>query len=720
MPAGILRDRFFLGFMALLTVLVVPLFLPFWTEAQLGYYFGLYAHVPPLATLLIGLLLASRQATRPRERLFFLLLSLAHLAWLILRLGDIVVSDELFASVPYSLWSDSWYLGFYLCLALALQMQPYRASPLSAWGRLQRLSAASQVVLGVGLLAYFAVIPGHLQPDHYFSGLPSMKLYVVLDVYLLGWCSWTLANCRTQPFRRVHGLLLLTFALYLTTDVLEALDYSEVLPTEAGGWTEVLYFLPYATTLLAARAFQRARPGPSRSANIVLPAPTATKASSVALVSLLALPAVHMTLLLGEPWEADLQAARTGCVLLTCAALAALAIAHQRLLIEQNRRLEREQRRFKQQLQLSRTMEAVGRLAGGIAHDFNNLLQVISGSCELLRKADHRDSRPFLHEIEAATTHAVELTHHLMALGTERSLHPRELDIDALLRGLLPMLKRLCGEGVLVSLHTGAPGVRVFLDPSPFEHAILNLVSNACDALGGTGSVGISTRLDPQSSQHLLVEVEDDGPGIPPGIRERVFEPFYTTKNVGQGTGLGLSMAYQFALQSGGSIQLTRAAGGGACFTLRFPVRSEPPPLEAPPPTRGSSQARTPRRLVLAEDDGSVRRALQHLLVHAGFEVITAGDGQEALELLHEATPPIDLLVTDLVMPRMSGTALIAAARRELPDLPVLALTGYPRGEGEAGGLPEDLPVLEKPVTGQKLLDAIERLFPVERVVDAR
>ena len=342
--------------------------------------------------------------------------------------------------------------------------------------------------------------------------------------------------------------------------------------------------------------------------------------------------------------------------------------------ITERKRAEEDLRRMEEQFRHAQKMEAVGRLAGGVAHDFNNLLTVIQGNTELVMEhlGEGHPVHDALAEVREAGTRATELTHHLLAFCRKQVLLPRVVDLDQLLLGLLQLLRRVIGEDVHVELVRGAHAARVLVDPGQFEHALLNLAVNARDAMPNGGRLKIETR---EERGEVFVALSDTGHGMDATTQSRIFEPFFTTKEPGRGTGLGLAMVHGFVEQSGGHIDVQSEQGRGTTFTIRLPcTASSPAVTERVEPDDGRSGSET---VLVVEDEEVVRRLTRRILLERGYVVLDASGGDEALSLARNYPASIDLLVTDLVMPGMTGSEVAGALTRERPDLRVLLMSGY-------------------------------------------
>jgi two-component system cell cycle sensor histidine kinase/response regulator CckA len=374
-----------------------------------------------------------------------------------------------------------------------------------------------------------------------------------------------------------------------------------------------------------------------------------------------------------------------------------------------------EQRSLEAQFRQSQKMEAVGLLAGGIAHDFNNLLTAVGGYAEILlaglNGGDAR--RRHAEAIQRATERAATLTRQLLAFSRRQVLQPAAFDVNGLLEDLQPLLERLVGADVEVVIKTAPERVTVLADPGQIEQVVMNLVVNARDAMPSGGlltlraeAVTIARGRDGDGlpvGTYACVSVSDTGGGMDDAVRARIFEPFFTTKGMGKGSGLGLSTAYGIVRQSGGDIEVDSAPGAGTTFRVLLPFHEGVPFSAAGAATSASFAGRG--TILLVEDEDAIRELAGEVLAAAGFEVLTARDGREALDVAQGATGAIRLVVTDVVMPHMGGIELVAALASVLPDAAIVYMSGYSetvvRGEARFA---EGTGFLQKPFTPQDLV----------------
>ncbi len=382
-----------------------------------------------------------------------------------------------------------------------------------------------------------------------------------------------------------------------------------------------------------------------------------------------------------------------------------------------------ERQHFEEQLRQAQKREAVGLLAGGIAHEFNNLLMIILGHSEmaLARMASDDPNRDALAEILAGGERAAALTGQLLAFSRQQVLKPEPVTLDSCLAAWRRFVRPLISEDIELVVETGALPAPVRIDRGQFEQAMTNLVINARDAMPDGGSIYISVSASqwPLAPAHLpatasaaacaLITVRDEGHGMDDNTRARVFDPFFTTKPTGRGTGLGLAMVHGFVSQSGGHIEMTSAPGAGTCVRLYLPFASpQVTPVAmavAPPVSVNGSEA-----ILVVEDQPSVRELCRHVLAEAGYAVLEASDGVAALEVFHAHHGAIDLLLCDVVMPRMKGPQIAQRLAEFGAPVPILFMTGYADAE-LSQSLRSGDGLLLKPFHPQHLLRRVRTLL---------
>jgi len=382
------------------------------------------------------------------------------------------------------------------------------------------------------------------------------------------------------------------------------------------------------------------------------------------------------------------------------------------------------QKELEQRLVHAQKLEAVGRLAGGVAHEFNNILSVIKVYASALRRgfdaADPR--RPDVEEIIAASDRAAAVARSLLTFSRRQTLKAAPVDLATVVRSAERLVRPLLRSDVRLEVSVASEPLAVMADPVQVEQVLLNLVTNARDAIGGPGHVAVTVQVEALdqaqagvaglevAGRYARIDVADDGPGLDAATRARIFEPFFTTKAVGQGTGLGLAIAYGIVSQHRGSITCTSEPGRGATFTIRLPLLDAPAPAGAPSPGSTDAMVGGSETLLLAEDDPALRRVLRRLLERVGYTVIEAADGLEAAARFEAEQSRIALVILDVIMPGQNGRQALDRIRALSPEVPALFMSGH---TAEAAGQKEiqlgPEPLLQKPVEPEVLLAAVRQ-----------
>jgi PAS domain S-box-containing protein len=380
------------------------------------------------------------------------------------------------------------------------------------------------------------------------------------------------------------------------------------------------------------------------------------------------------------------------------------------------------QKRAEGQLRQSQKMEAIGRLARGVAHDFNNILAIISACTEFLRDRIDPAAEPshYVENIKKATERGASLTLQLLAFSRSSAIQPRVLDLNELLTDISKLLRPLLGDDVEILIVSKSPAAVVEADPGQLDQIVVNLAVNARDAMPRGGKFILETRAmrfdEAFAEQHqamaagkyVMLAVSDTGNGMDEATVSRIFEPFFTTKEVGKGTGLGLATVYGLVKQSAGHIMVYSEPGHGTTFKIYLPSADHKIGLGSKPEVETVSPKRQGTTILLVEDDEIMRSLTRQLLQEHGYTVVEADDGKSALEWMESHPDPIDLLLTDVVMRRMSGPELVDRLNASHPDLKVVYMSGY-TGEliAEREVLKRGIMLLEKPFTRTALLNTI-------------
>lgn len=385
---------------------------------------------------------------------------------------------------------------------------------------------------------------------------------------------------------------------------------------------------------------------------------------------------------------------------------------------------ESEKEHLEQQLRQAHKMEAIGTLAGGVAHDFNNILSTIEGYAGLLRDRIKKKSpvRDYVEQIVAAAERASELTRRLLAFSRNQVIHPKPISLNETISSINALLARLVGEDIEFRIRTSREDLVVMADELQIEQMLINLVTNARDAMPNGGTLSISSELAELTEgagegpwalppgSYAKLTVSDSGEGIDASVRDRIFEPFFTTKEVGKGTGLGLSMAYGIVKQHRGSIEVESEQGKGTVFTIYLPVVEsmvERKKLETLLLPTGSGET-----ILLAEDDRFVRMLTKHILIKYGYLVIEASDGDDAMEKFRDNHESVQLLLLDVIMPKKTGKQIYDEARRIRPDIKAIFMSGHTFDViTKQGVFSEGIHLLSKPLTPGELLVKVRQVL---------
>lgn len=381
----------------------------------------------------------------------------------------------------------------------------------------------------------------------------------------------------------------------------------------------------------------------------------------------------------------------------------------------------KERKRLEDTVLQSQKMEAIGQLAGGVAHDFNNILLAINGFVMLTSRSldSEHSAQEHLEHIRNATRRAAELTSRLLAFGQRQVMAPLPIDIKEAMGELQEILAPLIGETVQLSVDIDGDLGLVLADPPSFQQVFLNLILNARDAFEKPGTVQVHCSLVKLSEPRVLVRgtlgegmwikivVRDNGSGIDKDILDRIFEPFFTTKQPGKGTGLGLATVWWIVERSGWVIDVESAPSVGSTFTVYMP-KSEAVQAHASAKSEPYVEADEEGRVLLVEDEPLAREAVEMMLKLSGWIVTSASNGEEAMEKANAAIIPFDIVLTDMVMPGMTGRELAIELRARWPAMPIVFMTGYdPEAQGDAS--PGSEPILAKPFSQNKLMATLAR-----------
>ncbi|MCK9997354.1 MAG: response regulator [Candidatus Krumholzibacteria bacterium] len=378
-----------------------------------------------------------------------------------------------------------------------------------------------------------------------------------------------------------------------------------------------------------------------------------------------------------------------------------------------------ERKRLEEELRHAHKMEAVGKLAGGIAHDFNNILVAIMGYADILKEgvADRPELAEDAGEIIRASERAAKLTAQLLAFSRKQDLRPEVVDLDVLVGNLTGMIRRLIGEDIEMVLNNASVPLPVKVDPGQLEQVILNVVANARDSMADGGTLTIKTTrgaklgtngVDLPAGRYVSLKFTDTGSGMDSEVIARAFEPFFTTKERGRGTGLGLSSVYGIIKQSGGDVRIVSHKGHGTTLEILLPESTEPLSGTRAPESDSKSGTLGNEFILVVEDDEAAARLITRALEREGYRVMVAHNGDDALTLAEQNSWSFDMVLTDVIMPVMSGPVLVARLRQRMPDIPALFMSGYTDDVLERQGFSiEDVDLIRKPFSPDRLLSRV-------------
>ena len=382
--------------------------------------------------------------------------------------------------------------------------------------------------------------------------------------------------------------------------------------------------------------------------------------------------------------------------------------------------------KLEERLRQAQKMEAVGQLAGGVAHDFNNILQAILGYAYMVKLSLSPDSpgQADLDQVIKATDRATQLVRQLLAFSRRETLKPQNLDFNEIITNLVTMLRRLIGAHIDLEINAQSGLQTIYADLGQLEQVLMNLCVNARDAMPNGGKITLETRNCrfgeaeaknfpwAKAGDYVLLSVSDTGIGIPPEIQDRIFEPFFTTKEVGEGTGLGLATVYAIVKQHDGGINLLSGPGQGTTFQIYFPVEARPGLSFPEQKLESMAIYGGTETILLAEDDETLRDLALSILQKAGYQVLAARDGEEAIQLFEQNMDAIDLALLDAIMPKKSGRAVYDCIKLHRAQVPVLFSTGYGFSVLKNAHLPDDeTQLISKPYAPSALLNKVREVL---------
>ncbi len=682
-----------------------------WQLASLGDYLDFIFAALAVWALLYGV----RQIKHPEERRFWLLIACGVAAFLVIEILYLPAPDA--EAIQLQTREGLLALLYYAAVFLAVSANPHLKPGWSRGNRRYWTTSTASLLFVLGSVAYVFLIQITVVRGAE-SYVPNLLMYLCLDALVAGTFVYLSRTCGSIRWRNLYALLAVGWGLWAIASSVDLLAALSVWPLGYRAETILEFTVPYLPLIAVARLRHYAAPQQT-------PAEDHKRTSRQSPLRLGGSPILYLTVLplfhFGGYWaeifSPDAKPYREFIMLSVVLVLAALAFVNQK-------QLESERRILEEQARQSQKMEAVGTLAGGVAHDFNNMLTAIIGNAELLRSDDLNltdRQRAEVEEIRKASERATSLTQQLLAFGRRQMLAPEVVDLNASVAEMQKLLRRLIGEDVELITELDSALGSVKADPAQIDQVIMNLAINARDAMPEGGEIRIGTAnadVDEAEAQvqdgmvpgrYVMLVVSDTGSGMDAETREKIFEPFFTTKDTGAGTGLGLSTVYGIVKQSDGFIGVDSEPGHGTTFKIYLPRVDEP--IEPPEPSTVIS-LQGMETVLLVEDEEMLRALARQVLQRNGYRVLEASGGPEAVEIFERHEGPINLLLTDVVMPKMSGHELAQRLTMLSPELKVLYISGYAEQELVGRGLSSNSwALLQKPFTPDALARRVRELL---------
>ncbi|MEC7583828.1 MAG: ATP-binding protein [Planctomycetota bacterium] len=719
-------DRILLGMLAIQALAGIPYVFPaLLPEAAHDPFSDTFTDVILASVTMVAFLTCCRMRTGHREhRWFRVALLLGVMTWSFAELWMGLVSEDFLVSLFGDALSDGILLLGMMFLLIAAEMQPDQPANWTANNTPFRMRLIGVIFSVSALYTYFTLAP-------FLSGLPdhdnwgrSLLLFIPFDAFLMLRFGWLSAFTPSTSWRATYGLLALVVLSMLAADVIEMMAQE--------GWIAwigleplgLIWFVPYmGLTVAARRIATQGSPDSSPSDSASSGRELAT--AEVVIIGLtLAIVAIHFAAPLTGILSPDLASVRNRIALISLSLLGSLALVQAAVLGQRNRRLIRDLENINAQLLQSQKMEAVGRLAGGMAHDFNNILTVVMGNEELLSESvkHNPEAREQVRAIGDACGRASALTKQLLAFSRNHIQTADPLNLNSVITDLAEMLRRLIGERVNLRLEQDHRSLWISANRTQMEQLLMNLCVNARDAMPQGGDLTIGTeivdlpeedaqRFGSHAGSHAALRVSDTGCGMSKEILEHAFEPFFSTKDRPIGTGLGLSTVYAIVENSAGEVSVTSSPGKGTTFLVILPLITPPAKQKKKPqptaqPTRGKGT------ILLVEDNDEVRGITRRALQKHGYEVLDADSGDAAIHLTRNYGSEINLLLTDVVMPGMSGPEVVKQALQLRPDMRVLYMSGHTGDALVDRGITEfDAGFIQKPFNSRQIVLRIQAML---------
>lgn len=663
---------------ALWTLAAALLIAPVLPPAWMTFYSEHVLDAPFQALVVVAVWFRIGRVEDEVERRFWKLIGLYAVCSLIVAAPYAVLQPLSRWTMGWKIFADIAYLTGYIFLLLAVEVRPHGRSAGSLGGRERQLRTFGAVVFTCFLLAYFVVVPAALSPDGYETNAPSFYLFLVMDIVILMRLLANRADAWSVRWSWVYTWLTVAMVMALAGDMLEFSTYHSDLTLPPATWLDMLWLTPPALVAIAVRARHVAFPAELRVLNEPVAGRSPLRVGHALFLGAMILPVLHAVLQLTHQLDPATVSARQFVSLFGMVSMAALALDAYRVLEKDREKMERKELHLASELGVARKMDAVARLAASVAHDFNNLIHIVQGRTDVIadQLPEEDPLQEEIREINAASARAADLANQLMAFGRTQPTSPATVSLHDLVHRAQKLLKPLLDERSVLRLRLSATDEVVRIDPLQFERVILNLVTNARDAMPGGGTITIETfnpgaenlGNEPYTDPSIVrIAVSDTGLGMERATMAHIFEPFFTTKE-GRGAGLGLAITHGLIQQAGGSITVDSEPGKGTTFLITLPVvrGTEPESVDLRQVTA------TPGAVLIIEMDATNRQLLRRLLVDLERPVLTAATGPEALLVASRYPGPIDLAVIDVTCE--GGRTIAAQLRENLPGMRGLLL----------------------------------------------
>jgi len=613
------------------------------------------------------------------ERRFWVVLGSGFAAWLTISIPYAFIDDANWTH-ELDLLMEFGYLVYYILFILAIELRPHEVQTGSLAEKENVLRTAGLTVLGFYLLWYFALVPASFSPEQYETAIPSFLMYLLLDVVIIGRLLWMRRETWSVRWSLLYAWLAAGAALVMLGDLVEGFAYvtNEDL-LAPGGWLDHLWTIPGLVFAVAIRARHVSFPAEQRVLNEPAPNQRTLRAGHLLMMSAFLLPFLHYALYAAGVFVGGTsRPIREVVSILSMVTLGGFALAAYRTLEREREQMEATERRLMTELGVARKMDAVARLAGSVAHDFNNLVQVVRGRAEIISQQIGDDSpiKDDVRQIRAAATRAADLASQLMTFGRRQQTTLQSVSLHDTLRRTEKLIMPLLDDRRRLVLQLKASADVVRIDPLQFERIILNLATNARDAMPNGGTITIATfsqdvggyGLTPVSNR-IALRVSDTGTGMDADTVNRIFEPFFTTKHE-RGAGLGLAIVHGLVQQFGGTIAVESVVGRGTTFTLTLPVVADSPVTTASKET--TPVEASPAAILIVEGDTTNRQLMRRLLTDLDRPVLATATAAEALLISERYSGAVGLAVIDVTIE--NGRTLARRLRETRTDMKVLLL----------------------------------------------